>query len=168
MTAKKRPAALAARGDGGGMPPFIPTDEQRGVVELMAGFGIDQVRIRSVIINPRTGKGISLETLEKAFREELDRGMAKMDALVATSHAQQIKAGNITAIIWYQKNRWGWSDAQRLEHTGKDGKELGFVSGIKVAFIAPNATKPNGHAINGNGKYIDHQPNGASNGHDGT
>jgi hypothetical protein len=59
------------------------------------------------VINPRTGASISKETLEKAFAEELQNGMAQMDLVCATAMAHQIKAGNTTMMIWFSKKSMG-------------------------------------------------------------
>ena len=46
-------------------------------LERVAGFGLPHEDICQLVINPRTGKAISGETLRSAFRKELDRGRAK-------------------------------------------------------------------------------------------
>src|SRR5262249_35015677 len=51
-------------------------DEQRKVVER-SRLGLPRAYICQLIVSERTGKPISLETLESAFRAELDRGMAQ-------------------------------------------------------------------------------------------
>jgi hypothetical protein len=87
-----------------------PTNEQRNVVERAAGFGLPQVYICQLIVSERTGKPISLETLESAFRAELDRGMALAHYQVAKSLYEQAVGGNVTAAIWWTKARMGWSE----------------------------------------------------------
>jgi len=94
----------------GGMPRFVPTDEQRNVVERAAGFGLPQVYICQLIVSERTGKPISLETLESAFRAELDRGMALAHYQVANALYEQAVGGNVTAAIWWTKAHMGWSE----------------------------------------------------------
>ena len=127
---------------GRGQPPFEPTKAQRAMVMLAAGNGLAWDTIRQVIISPRTGKPISKETLQSAFFDELAKGKAEMDLATLTSLARQIKAGNMTAIIWRMKNQMGWKDVQQQEISGPDGKQL--VTGIQVSFVRP---KPNGHAV---------------------
>ncbi len=56
MTPKKR---------GPGQPPHAPTSQQRKMVESMSAYGIPQDDISKVI-------GISIDTLAKHYREELD------------------------------------------------------------------------------------------------
>jgi hypothetical protein len=97
-----------------GRPQFTPTDDNRLSVRTMIGFGMPQDRIRQAIINPATGRPISMSTLAIAFKDEIEAGGAEMDELVAKSHRKQIESGNTVATIWYQKNRWGWKD--RSDH----------------------------------------------------
>ena len=117
------------------MPPFEPTENHRNIVGLMAAFGIPQDRIRRCVINPRTGAPISKETLEKAFAEELQNGMAQMDLVCATAMAHQIKAGNTTMMIWFSKNRWGWSDSMSV--VGKDDKPVEREHTLRIELVRP-------------------------------
>ena len=56
-----------------GRPRFEPTEEQRRNVEIMTGLGIPQTAICLMVRGPK-GKPISLTTLEKHFRKEIDTG----------------------------------------------------------------------------------------------
>lgn len=105
---KKNSPAKEPRGPG--RPRFAPTDAQRQNVKTMIGFGVPHERICAGLPNPDTGTPITRETFTSAFAAEIAAGTAEMDAMVATSHALKIKEGNMTAIVWYQKNRWGWRD----------------------------------------------------------
>lgn len=91
-----------------GRPPFEPTDEQRYSVELMASIGIPQEQIASSL-------EISLPTLHKYFRDELDNGKPRTITKVADSLYRQAIAGNITAAIFYLKTQGGWKETSRLE-----------------------------------------------------
>ena len=59
--------------------------------------------------------GMSKHTLEKHFREELDRGMAVTHYKVANSLVDNALAGNVTAQIWYTKAQMGWKETQVVE-----------------------------------------------------
>jgi hypothetical protein len=93
---------------GAGRKPFEPLKEQRELVKLLVGSGRPQESICAGIINPETGKPISVETFQKAFAHEIEVGRSEMDALIAKSAASRIKKGSDTMIIWHQKNLWGW------------------------------------------------------------
>jgi hypothetical protein len=96
---------------GRGQPPFEPSKDQRTLVKLMAGFGIPHDRMRLGITNPYTKKPISRDVLERAFARELEIGTIEMDIAAMKSITAQIKKGNVTMLIWYSKNRWGWRDS---------------------------------------------------------
>jgi hypothetical protein len=101
---------------------FEPNQEQRDLVKLMSAFGIPNERIARVIRNPKTQRHISAGTLEKRFAEELLTGSVEMDAICAGALAAKIREGNVTAIIWFTKNRWGWKDYGIVERNGVDLK----------------------------------------------
>jgi len=103
-----------------GMPPFRPTAEQRQQVELMAGLGMTQEEVAVVILNPRTGKGISDKTLREHFRQELATGRSKVKAKVAASlfkkatddkHPQSAICG-----MFIMKCQFGWRQEDKLIH----------------------------------------------------
>ena len=94
----------------GGMPKFVPTDEQREMVRRTTGFGLPQEYICQLIVSERTGKPISLETLGKHFRTELDAGKATATYKVINSLFDKAVNGDTTAAIWWTKARMGWSE----------------------------------------------------------
>jgi hypothetical protein len=92
---------------------FAPTQEQRDLVRLLAGYGIPPDRICKVIKNPHTKRPIGRETLEKRFEDELECGSAEMDAVCCDMLSRKIRQGNIVAIIWYMKNQHGLARRNR-------------------------------------------------------
>ena len=90
----------------GGRPSFQPTPSQRQMVEAMAGCGIPETDIATVV-------GIAAETLRKHFRAELDTGHIKANAKVA-GNLYRIATGSgreaVTAAIFWLKVRAGWCD----------------------------------------------------------
>src|SRR5215467_13757192 len=91
-----------------GRPKFEPTPEQRNMVERAAGFGFTQEKIAALI-------GTTKPTLEKHFREELDRGMAVTQFKVGNSLVENALTGNVAAQIWYTKSQMGWKETQVVE-----------------------------------------------------
>ena len=67
-------------------------------------------RIILGIKNPTTGRSITIETLKINFAHELEIAELEMHALALTSLTMKMREGNMTSLIWYQKNRMGWSD----------------------------------------------------------
>lgn len=125
------PASMSRR-------PFEPTDEQRRQVEAFAGYGLPQEEMCGLIVNPTTGRPITLKTLLKHFRAELDTGMARANARVAESlfrqatgapaqydaEGRQVRAEQppvVAASIFWLKARAGWKERDVHELTGADG-----------------------------------------------
>lgn len=107
-----------------------PTDKLRSEVALLSGLGLRQEDICMVV-------GVSLPTLHKYYREELDLGMAKANANVARAlYRQAIDEGNTTAMIFWLKCRARWRETSALELTGQDGAPL-TAPNIVVNFVDP-------------------------------
>jgi hypothetical protein len=98
---------------------FEPTQEQRDLVRLLAGYGVTPDRICKVIKNPDTRRPIATTTLERRFKDELECGSAEMDAVCMGMLTKKIREGNIVAMIWYMKNRMGWRDVSEVQRTNE-------------------------------------------------
>ena len=78
-------------------------------VEKLAAIGLNEAQVADSL-------GISQDTLtrrkrdKKEFAEALKRGQAKGIATVANNLFEQSKNGNVSAGIFFMKNRAGWSD----------------------------------------------------------
>ena len=99
------------------MPPHKPTDQQRKTVKAMSAYGITQNEICKVI-------GVSKETLEKHYRDELDRANAEACAKVAENLFRKATGEGkeaVTAAIFWLKTRARWKEISVQEHTGPDG-----------------------------------------------
>jgi hypothetical protein len=104
----------------GGRPEFVPTDEQRRLVEAMASVGIPQPQIGSVI-------GICHVTLRKHFRDELDNAEIKANAKVAGNLFRQATKDDprsTTAAIFWTKTRMGWKEPVYNVHSGSVGVDF--------------------------------------------
>lgn len=102
-----------------GMTPFEPTVADRELVEKLVGFGMTQRQICYLVKNPRTGKGIDVNTLEKHFPKELASEGAKVAHEVVESLVNKARSADhpqaVTAAIWFTKARMGWRGEQRFE-----------------------------------------------------
>ncbi|MGJ0397425.1 MAG: hypothetical protein ACR65U_14480 [Methylocystis sp.] len=111
--------------------PFKPSDEQRKMIEAYAAYGISQEEMCTLV-------GVSLKTLHKHFRQELDTGMTKANAKVAESLFRQAvgapaqydsegkllraeQAPVVSAGIFWAKARMGWKETDVHEFQGRDG-----------------------------------------------
>lgn len=116
--------------DGHAAPKFEPTADDRERVGRMAGYGLTQRQMASVIINPRTGKHIDHHTLEAGFPTELKTGAVIANAAVAKSLYEKATgkgSQSVTAAIWWSKCRMHWR-GESLELTGKDGGPIETAS----------------------------------------
>ncbi len=82
----------------GGMPRFVPTDEERALVKLLIGNGYAQHLVCKCISN-RRGSHISESTLKRAFAHELEVGKVDLDKIVLTQFVAAIMRGERWAIL---------------------------------------------------------------------
>lgn len=83
-----------------GRPPFEWTEENSHKVSMLLACGWNNERIAGVVLDPRTGKPISVPTLKRHFRAELQirdhaRDMLRAKQLMAA--ADQAFKGNVGA-----------------------------------------------------------------------
>lgn len=122
MTRKKNePKRQRGRPEGTG---FKPTEEQRKLVEKLAGYGITEAEISRLVTNPQTKEPISPVTLRKHFRDALDVGHVRANEQVAgalfknaTQGTETYPGGIPTAQIFWLKTRGKgqWKDKQHIE-----------------------------------------------------
>jgi len=72
----------------GGMPRFVPTDEDRALVKLLIAHGFPQHVVCQYISN-RRGSHISESILKRAFAHELKVGKADLDTMCLRSSWQR-------------------------------------------------------------------------------
>ena len=84
----------------GGMPPFVPTEEDRAIVRLLVSMGMAQHRV-CLRIRGRDGKPIAETTLKKYFAHELMVGKVEVVTKVLTKFMQAIEEGKQWAIERY-------------------------------------------------------------------
>ena len=84
---------------------YKPTREHRGLVAAMAGYGIRQPEIASVI-------GIEQRALRRHYRRELDEGSTKADAKVLETLYKMATSGTcVAATIFWVKVRRSWRES---------------------------------------------------------
>lgn len=94
--------------------PHKPTAETRKVAHTLAGYGIKQEIICKAL-------GISLPTLHKHYRDELDKGDAQGQGKIGEALFQKAMKGDTAALIFLAKVRLDFKETSRHEHTGADG-----------------------------------------------
>jgi len=104
-----------------GRKPFEPTEKQRQLVQTLAGYGIPQPDIAQ-LVQGRDGRPISIMTLEKYFRDELDTGATRANAVVAGALYKKATIGNdTTAMIFWLKTRARWRETNHLTLSSPSG-----------------------------------------------
>ena len=112
-----------------GRPSYVPTDKDRRVVEMMAGWAIPEARIAKVLtIDPKT--------LRKHFAEELTVGHAKLEAQLAQNLlriAQGQDRHALIATIFALKARFGWIEQQPPAREQPMGKKEAMLDAAQRA-----------------------------------
>ena len=102
--------------------PWQPTEDERRRIRLLAGLGMTQEQIASLV-------GKCVDTIAKHCREELDGGKAETLAKVAGTLVQKALSGDTTSAIFYLKTQGGWKETnvteQRHSFTEEAAKWLG-------------------------------------------
>ena len=125
----------------GGRPAFEPTAEQRQNVEIAVGLGIPQTDICLMVRGPK-GKPISLATLEKHFRKEIDTGATNLRTRVGNFMISVIMGSDpppgfkpITdekvrgsLLELFAAAQLNWRKTVRQEHANADGKPFVYVA----------------------------------------
>jgi len=96
-----------------------PNEQDRRTVETMSSHGIPHMDIARVI-------GLSLPTMYKWYKQELDTGATKANSMVAQSLYQKALGngnGAVAACIFWLKVRAGWIEP-RPEEAQPGKKEL--------------------------------------------
>jgi hypothetical protein len=83
--------------------PFAVNEPVRERVRHLAGVGVRQDDIAKII-------GCAPKTLRKHFRDDLDRGVAEANAIVAGSLFAAAKGGSVPAQIFWMKTRGHWCE----------------------------------------------------------
>ena len=104
--------------DPGGRPPFVPSEEQRLMVQILVSNGISQATIARNIHRVRGDHGIDLKTLRKVFRHELDYGYADTEARMGASVVREGLKGNVMAARYWLQTHAGdeWKTTENVRH----------------------------------------------------
>ena len=106
----------------GGRPPYSPTELDKGIVLGMVIAGATQRQIAARL-------QISLMTLEKYYRHEIDFGKSSANAAVVENLYRQATKDDpraVTAAIFWCKTQLGWRET--IHHTGEVGSALDLSS----------------------------------------
>lgn len=96
---------------GPGRPAFVPTEAQRKQVEALAGYGMPQEQIASIV----TDDGISIDTLRAHFDRELRQGKAKANAHIGKTLFEKATNGDTASLIWWSKAQMRWREETNVQ-----------------------------------------------------
>jgi hypothetical protein len=122
---------------------FVPSAEQRRIVQQLAAFGIPHAEMLPLVLDAR-GKPIGLKTLRKHFHDELAQGEVKANSRVAQCLFKKATGGDTIAMIFWLKCRASWRDhPPRIEVTGANGGPIRYrsMSDDELEAIAARARK---------------------------
>lgn len=91
-----------------------PTMREAHNIKIMLSAGLTNQQIAGVI-------GVSPATLALRCKELLATGADLANAKVASKLFQKCMKGDTIALLFWTKTRMGWSEKQKVEHTGADG-----------------------------------------------
>lgn len=94
-----------------GRKAFVPTETERSLVKLAMAIGFTTTQVGR-LIRPQEG-GVSADTVQRHFKEEVAHGLEFVTAAVANSlFAKAIgnSPQSVTAAIFWLKSRAGWKD----------------------------------------------------------
>jgi hypothetical protein len=104
---------------GRGRPEYVPDEQTRKNVTVLAGVGVSHEVIANVV-------GISRPTLEKHYANELQYGSETANALVAANLFKQATKDDpkcVTAAMFWLKSRAGWNEHGPLPAAMREQKE---------------------------------------------
>lgn len=106
---------------GPGRPHYVPTDEQRAICRAMAAGAVDHVYIAQYF-------GISRNTLERKFKEELRSGKGLVGARLTMTAMQKALGGDRVMLMFVLKTQYGWRETNGHQWLGKNGDPISFDS----------------------------------------
>jgi DNA-binding CsgD family transcriptional regulator len=130
--------------------PMTFTDEQRRMVEAMSSFGVTQAEICKVL-------DISINTLHKHFRTELDTATIRANAKVAGNLFKQATKDDFKAIpaaIFWAKTRMRWKENVEVTHTGSIDLNFSSMSDKELDEFIAARTIDYSPSIEGEGEEI--------------
>lgn len=116
-----------------------PTDETRKAVKSETAMGVSQEVVAQ-------GIGISVDTLAKYYRDELDTASERACSAVAgylyttaTGKNPQATASDaVRAGMFWMKTRAGWRETMVQEHSGPNGGPIQTITGIQYEVLEPS------------------------------
>jgi hypothetical protein len=95
--------SVSQNGKRKGMPPYVPSEEEREFVYLMCAVGYSHTRIVDYLSNKRGGK-LGLRTFHRHFKKEIALSQTGVDKMVYRSLVAAAKRGERWAVqLWLEQ-----------------------------------------------------------------
>jgi hypothetical protein len=107
-----------------GRKPRVITDKERHAVISCLGYGFNIKQISDVM-------GMSIPTLYKYFKTELDTGKSIKISQIAETLFQEAIGGNVAACMFILKTQAGWKETNIVENKEMKDVKVTFVDGEK-------------------------------------
>lgn len=120
--------------------PHVKTEHNSTVVKILYGMGVTKDRIAA-------GLGMSVPTLDKYYREEMDVAEVQIKGEVFGALMKNIQNGKEASIIFFLKARCGWKEQQSIIVEGLPPVVINY--GFAEPPALPNPDAP---------VIIDHEP----------
>ena len=105
-----------------------PTKELRRSVEALAGYGVQQREIATIV-------GVTINTVRKHYKKELEVGLAKVHGKIGEAIVKGALNGDKTLLIFYAKTQMGWKEP--IHATIDTGDGLGEL----LKYVADKGTR---------------------------
>jgi hypothetical protein len=117
-----------------GRPPFVPTDSQRQLVQVLVANGISQKVMAANIV-------CDLKTLRRHFKEELKEGHDRVEAAMGAAIVRAGLAGNVFAAKYWLSTHGGvqWRVVEGRQIGGLEGAPpISIEAATKVTIYLPD------------------------------
>jgi hypothetical protein len=104
-------------------PTFKPTLKEKKLVEKLSGLGVVQLEIITMVRD-----GISIQTLEKYFRRELDIGMARAHSRIAGAIFNRALKGSDNLLMFYAKTQMKWREPK--DESEQQNVTINIIGGL--------------------------------------
>ena len=106
--------------------PFVPTENQRDMIEMMVSTGHSIHEMCLLVDNPHTGVPCSAPMLKDVFRKELARGKAKYITAVERdvyrmALSKEVSPIKLRAAMFVLRAKGGWKETHVLDHQMPQG-----------------------------------------------
>lgn len=88
---------------------IVLTEQDLEGIEDMIAIGANAAYVAYQLGVCEAELNMGLKNFER-LKQAIQRGLARDEMDIVTDLREQAKKGNITALIWYQKNKHGWRD----------------------------------------------------------